>query len=165
MSDYSWEQFDSIFFPKKEDSYAAVEPYSSIIEITLNYPRTAKFKRSTPDQQKLLYKNLLDYVILHSPYSKLLEYTYEQCESGYYHVHGTIMINSPYSYSIHGLIQSMAKVYFTQLPKRYSEYRDIQYYWSFIRYKSPMICLQYVEKDNFERTKIWQDYINKLSLV
>ncbi len=162
MTNYSWEDFDSIFFDK--DYWAAVEPYCSYVEITLAYPPTAQFKRLDEDGRKLLYKNLLDYIKNQTPYCELLDYKYEECKTGRLHVHGTYIIKSPRSYSIHGLIQSMAKVYFTQLSKKYI-YKDVQYYYHFIRYKSPMITLSYVEKDDKKRTEIWDKYINKLSPV
>lgn len=141
--------------------------YSGEIEVTMNFPRTPSFLKMTSSKQKVLYKKLMRILNnsigmnIHEP-----ELFFECCQTGQIHAHGTIHINHDYKV-ISVLLSDMAKSYLSCLPKKYSRFYENHIYPEFNKYRSPSLCLKYIDLDNEEdreQSDKWYDYIRKQQL-
>lgn len=135
--------------------------YTSIIEVTMNHPRTAPFRKRTTSQQIELYENLWIKLCHQVPALTDSQSVMEYCKDGTPHLHGWLRITYGYAGSVYGMISNIAQIYLRLMPKRYSHFRESDYYPSYERYRSPMLCLQYNSSEDKERNIQWQTYIDK----
>lgn len=135
--------------------------YKARIQLTLSHPRTAPFKRMTSSEQEVMYLHHFNHIINDVNNIKDSSSFFETSKDGHRHLHAHLYIESDYPFFIEGLVQEVCKAYFKCLPKRYNTYRSCDYYPQWDRYKSPMICCQYVEINDLERATAWDEYIRK----
>lgn len=152
---------NNLFDIVDSSSLGVIIPLSSIVELTLNHPRTAKFKKLTKDLQIQLYIHLFEFIIAKTPGVKDSQYTFEECKSGFIHLHGYLYIEHTRSGSMEGLVLDIVRNFFTRMPKRYSVMRMDQFYPLFCRYRSPMILAQYRDGSDSTRLETWKSYITK----
>lgn len=161
------EEFNQIFDDNQKslvaDTTAERKSNAGKIELTFNYPRTARFKRLEPEWQKELYKNLLLYVI-----NKLcrhqcidVKYSFEVCKTGFYHMHSSFSYVGRHSPL--GLVTEISEIILSQLPKRYSKFNSELLNHKYCRYRCPAFVCQYTEIDDKKRTELWENYISKIS--
>lgn len=132
------------------------------LEITLNYPRTAKFLRMTELEQKAHYRNWIDDSLeIYKGRIEKADIFFEKCRSGLFHVHMSITMVSTKTFYIFGLISDVVKEFVFRLPKRYAKFDVLNYNCLFRRYRCPSICIQYVEGDDQIRCLHWEAYIRK----
>lgn len=144
--------------PNEGGSYA-------LLEITMNYPRTTRFKNSSTQEQKNLYRILWEKLICfkgmdHIDYFNS-RYTYEVCKSGHVHLHGALYLRVPALYYVNGLLADCARAFLKMMPKRYSNYSDAYMHVDWDKYTCPSICIHHVDTTNKERVIEWETYIDK----
>lgn len=145
-------------------SLAQVAKYKAIIQVTINYPRTAKFLKSNSVQQKQIYKKLFE-VLYHSMGMNTLEYdfVFEACKSGQIHLHGWFEVE----HSIRVptvLLSDMAKQFLLYMPKKYSHFLEAHIYPQYSKYRAPALCMKYINPDDEEdiiTQENYRDYMTK----
>lgn len=137
------------------------------MEITLNYPPNAAYRRMSDDNIKLMYDRLFDYCLVAE---KLKEHiidikkNFEYGKNGKLHLHAILSFQFiDDKYCPQGLIQSFVKCWLRQLPKRFSVWSDSSYWFKFYRYRCPSICCQV--NTELKRALQFADYIKKDCLI
>lgn len=173
MSNYTWDQFDEIFGTGEREMLGRsldnrLNPTKAIIELTLNFPRTAKFKRMSVERQKQLYDGLIYFIMLRLyriGIACTYERTFETCKSGFIHIHAILDLVLPVRvFCPHGLICDIVSAYLYNLPGKHSRYNDKFYRYDLNRFRSPSICCQYRNPTEVSRIDCWKQYINKFSV-
>lgn len=138
------------------------------LEITLNYPENAAYKRMKDDDKKVMYERLWQYVLINQ---KLIDYVVENKtnfeygkQAGKMHMHILLKLHFNGCFCPEGLVKQIAKCWLSQLPKRYYLYDESKYWIKYFRYRCASICCQIQFVNDFERTKYWEDYIKKDNL-
>lgn len=132
------------------------------VELTLNYPRTSRFKRLCYASKVKTYFDLLYYMKLQLRFIKSSEEHVEMCYSGIPHMHAILHCSFDKPYSIEGLISEIVDTWISQMPQRTRESQQKFHYCpSFKCYRCPSILAQWTAPDDIERTKKWEDYIRK----
>lgn len=132
------------------------------IEITLNYPRTAKFKRMDSDQQRALYEKwLLHFVKEYDHVIIKMDKFYEKCQSGDLHLHLYMEVKMPDDYFIFGCVRTIAIPFLSFLPLRYNKFDNGKYNCAFHRYRCPAIVVQWRSDEEELRILHWESYIRK----
>lgn len=134
------------------------------IELTLNYPRTASFKRLCYEDQCKVYDKWLDDA-LSFKFDQItrFERCYERCRDGTAHVHCDIWYTPVGVYNSYGTVCTFVKALLQLLPKRYNKFRDTNYDTYFCSYCSPAICLRLKKQSDLRRAQEWEVYIHKSS--
>ncbi len=159
MTDYSWEQFAEIFdLPKLNILGSTTDKYQCYLELTLNFPRTSRFRRLIYSSQVLVYKNLLDYIKSSNPWIKNIDSFIENSADGSPHLHAMVSCEFTQPYSSEGVIMDFVNSYYSQLPKR-SQLHQYRYHYNHFldQFKSPPICINYKEHN----ASAWNSYIRK----
>lgn len=137
-------------------------PVLGYLEITLNHPRTAKFRRLTDEIKREVYKNL--YLKIKQLLSKHIEHDefyFENCKDGIPHLHASITVSFDTSGSAMGLVSEIVRTYLNALPGKHKVYKSENEYPYYSRYKGPAICCQWTQIDDFKRIAAWEQYIIK----
>lgn len=166
MSYVSVEDWDEYFAGSVMERHTLLDEttvdYCCRLEMTMNYPRSSRFKRLVPESRKLVYVNLLEYIKVHHTCIKLTESTIELCKSGYPHMHVTLHCKMTGPYSIEGLLNDIVKTYVSQLPKlTQNSLHKYHYCNKFNCFKCPSILLQWYRSSDSERALVWSEYIKK----
>lgn len=138
--------------------------YFCYLEITLNYPRNAMFKRLQSDAQISLYMGLLEYMLYNTSLYRFVVYKniqFEKCMDGHTHMHASVKFNFTEPYTAVGLIEQLVKCYLTQLPLKYNYYNEQLMRYDFKRYRCPSIVVQFVDAADIDRIEKWNNYIIK----
>lgn len=140
--------------------------HRGVVEVTLNYPRTASFKRMHPNQQVELYNSL--YKAVRTEWSAVRHVIYdhiafETCINGDVHMHIAIGVHIKQSrFNAYGLCEEFYKLWLSKMPLRYRKQTNLQKsYTAFPRYTAPSIVIQYVPGTDEARIAEWEAYINK----
>jgi len=167
------EESDAIYGVKenygKQNSLGTISEetgYKGVVEVTLNYPRTASFKRMKKWEQERLYRELLDKVMMRwTAYIMVTNTTFrfETCVSGYVHLHLAIAMHIKQAkFNAYGLIEEFFKLWLSEMPLRYRKQTNLQKsYTAFPRYECPSIVIQYIPETDPARIAEWEVYINK----
>jgi len=136
----------------------------SRIELTLNHPRTAKFKRMDSEQQRAHYSKWLDQGL--APYKtkiKKLMICFEQCRDGTEHVHLDIELQTTAQFYPCGLVSDIVKNLLDFLPPKHGikTFNLCNYNCLYWRYVCPSICCQVRDIEDRVRALEWEVYINK----
>lgn len=166
MTDYTWEQFNEVFNLTDEAAFDEVKCLGSttaVIEITLNYPDTADYRRRSDEQKRELYSELfIDLINKVHEVTGTVTQTNMVFEYGdnnnKIHLHGFIEYYN--KGSIYGLLEQIYKHALKQVkPGRGRENsweRTRQYPYPCL--SCPYICMNIGLKENF---KGWGEYIQK----
>lgn len=134
------------------------------IELTLNHPRTAPFKRLTYEQQCKVYDCWIDLAFsYYFPNITKFERCFEKCQDGTAHVHCDIWYRTGRFYNRFGVVSQFVKALLMRLPKRHglAKWRDDNYDSYYTRYVSPSICLTVKDTSDMRRALEWETYIHK----
>lgn len=127
-------------------------------EVTLNHPRSARFKRLIYESRCKLYHDWLESLSLKFPWVKTVEYYYEKCADGQPHAHAIVKAQFDSVFSAEGAVMELVKDWAGGLPKRsWESLQRHQYEPNIDRFKCPCICI------NFKRIYApeWENYIKK----
>lgn len=133
------------------------------IEITINHPRTAPFKRLSPERQKSLL-NSLYFKARSSIVCEIYEDTvrHEQCLDGVMHLHSYIYIKPQKPFYPRGIVMGCAKAILYAMPVRtQAQLSNYHYCDKFKTFKSPAVCVQFTPFSDSKRILQWETYINK----
>lgn len=141
-------------------------PGKAIVEITMNYPHTAAFKKLPASYQKLIYMRIYNNLkCVFGMYRYVPEESriaFECYQSGQWHAHAKITYRTRPNYYIEGFIAEIVKMYLIQLPKKYQDYNDNLLHREFKRYRCPSCVIQYVDPvERPERVLEWETYMSK----
>lgn len=141
-------------------------PDKAIMEITMNYPRTAAFKKLPACYQKLLYMKIYNNLKCVFGMFRFVpeesQIAFEACQSGHWHAHAKITYRTRKNYYVEGFIAEVVKCYLAQLPKKYSDYVDNLLHREYQRYRCPSLVAQFIcPIERPERVLEWETYINK----
>lgn len=134
------------------------------IELTLNYPRTAQFRRASHDEQKDIYHRWIDDSLSdYFPKIQKLDRFFELCKTGMVHVHLDMVMSNAEFYYPCGLVSDIVKSFLGNLPKRFGlkTFNLLNYNCSFRRYRCPSIVCQLREITDIPRALAWETYIRK----
>lgn len=135
------------------------------IELTLNYPRTASFKRKTYEQQCAVYDQWIDDNLGHMfPRITNFRRAYEHCKDGTAHVHLDITYSIPNGiYHPYGITCDFVKPLLQGLPKRYGikTFSIFKYNAIYERYRCPSILCQVRDAKDRIRALNWNAYLDK----
>ncbi len=136
---------------------------SAYVEITLNYPRTTAFIKETTIKQRKRYASYLDIIRCTFGLHNCTEYEtqYETCQSGHIHSHSLFKYEFPTAHFPRGVIADIVKTYLALLPKKYQLYKDCNMDLKYNKYKSPAICIQYIDSTDTNRISVWEKYMRK----
>lgn len=143
--------------------------YRVNIEVTLNHPPDAKYKKILAKGEEELrgyYLKLFEVMLINSKMRDLVdrERTVTFFEhggiGGKLHLHARIVFLCSRVYIIEGIIQSLVKGWKACLTKKYV-YKDKEYYPRFYRYLSPDCVIQWIDPEDTERLIHWDSYIRK----
>lgn len=132
------------------------------IELTLNYPRTAKFKRCSQDEQKSVYDNWFNHFALR--YGNRIvsnRKVFEECKSGFIHVHYDIEFKTLKEYYPAGLVSDIVKTLLEPLPLRHSKFDMKNYNCEYRRYRCPSMVVQLRDIGDIPRAIQWDMYLSK----
>lgn len=136
-----------------------------LLEVTLNYPRTPRFKLMTTVQQKSLYLQLWNKLICFKGMERIVRestrHTFELCSTGHVHLHGALYIRMPGPYYPEGIVNDLVKTWLQLLPKKFQAYNDNNFYKDWQRYRCPSICVKHTSNGDTERVTEWETYMNK----
>lgn len=163
----SWEQFDEIFGIKDEARFAECKSLgrtTDVIEITINYPETAEYKRLGEEKAKYMtihtFIDVINY--LHERYSNVLQTNYVIEYSPKMHLHGYIEINN-IGGTRYGLCEEIMRFLLTYVrPGRGREntWERAQHY-PFPCVRVPFCCVNVGPK---EKSNGWEEYMKKNAL-
>lgn len=154
--------------------------YGGYLEVTLNLPRSVSFKAMPSGVQKRHYSLIWNEVITVLK-RKLLpiddtaqdEITFEYCESGHIHLHGSIRIHEDNVLVPVGLIADLVKyfliAYSKYLVDQYTydkslkpvRYDEKNMYFLDNHYQSPMVNIRYRKTSETARILVWETYMHK----
>jgi hypothetical protein len=141
------------------------ESFKCVVELTLNPPQTASYKR-------LSYDDKLDFIdthfraILREHKIKVYKYSFERYQTGYPHLHAQLYFDLPPCGDIDGLVMEIALTYIHRLTPKYRN--AFTNTWRYMhkglhRYLCPAIVVQYKEIEDTQRHEEWLEYISKIS--
>lgn len=135
------------------------DTYDGILQVTINYPRTASFLKMSSQKQKLLYIKIFN-ILYNAIGMNTGDYdiVFEACKSGQIHLHGWFTIQHDYRV-ISVLLSDIVKQFLQCLPKKYSTFKESNIYSQYNRYRSPALCLQYIDLSNDEDIQKQQNFI------
>lgn len=134
------------------------------IELTLNYPRTAAFKRMSYEEQKQHYDRWIHLATAcYTSRIKKMQIFYEKCKSGDCHVHLDIHLYTFSEYYPCGLVSDWVRSFLSQLPVRHGikNFSLSNYHCGYRRYRCPPICCQIRDIEDEQRALVWETYIRK----
>jgi len=143
----------------------SVEPRKTLechLEVTLTYPATTEWLNMPSIlQKKKLYK-IWDNMQILSLSPKFKHHIFEFHKSGHVHLHGVIAFEMENKFSQHGLVCDHVKLALMQYPKKYKNFSDNYFKSDFVRYRSPQICVQYINhQEKPKRYDEWLLYMQK----
>lgn len=133
---------------------------SNIVEYTINVPRTKLKNKSRDDQIRYyesLVKPMIDYLKEHDVVASEVHYAELCADQKSVHMHGCIFLKG--KFYIEGIIKDMVRSLISLIDKRLQLRWEQNYYHHMMRYRSPMLCIQY--SDQIDRIKHWEQYIRK----
>lgn len=134
------------------------------LELTLNHPRTAAFRRASEAEQRLIYDKWIDdsLSVYFDRISKMDRF-YELCRSGMVHVHLDLHLVPREQYYPCGLVSDIVKEFLSHLPKRHGikTFSLLNYNCNFRRYRCPSIVCQLRDASEARRSLLWEEYIRK----
>lgn len=162
----SWSDFNDIFDMNVSECRKyldeTMDNYRFTLELTLNYPRTHRYKRLIKSSRDKLLRDLMSYISHHCAYIKTYEEHIEKSNDGYEHLHVQAHCSSQVPYSVEGAVMEVVNTYVSQLPKRtlltLPKYHYSQKYGVF---RCPSILVQWTPVEDLKRTGEWCDYIRK----
>lgn len=117
--------------------------------ITINHPRTIPFLNVDSNKQRQLYANIWNNIAY--PLNIIeKDYRFEFCKSGQVHMHCIVLYNFNKSGNVCGLISDIVKSFLPYLDadckrKKREGFKESSMYPQYCRYKSPALCVQYLE--------------------
>lgn len=143
------------------------EPHHCYLEITINHPQTADYKRLTYDNKVDLIVSKLNHMLANLSHSIAhIKYSIEHYsgEGGLPHLHAQVHLILDRQGDINGLVTDVAIRYIRTLSWRYE--KEHSQVWKYLhieynRYRCPSCVVQYKERDDIERIEHWDRYISK----
>lgn len=136
------------------------------IELTMNYPRSARFVKMRTAKQHQFYNQILSIVLQSIGPGKLeLENKcFEINGDGNYHCHALIRCVTAVHHFPIGVVSDMVKTYLELLPKKYSKYSGTAMHPGYVRYRCPSIVCQYRDMTD-PHVDVFRNYIDKYKLL
>lgn len=147
--------------PTNATQGACVE-HKVALQFTLNYPRTVKFLNANSSEQKKIYAKILHNVKNFNGFipDEVL-YVYEHCASGQIHMHCNLTYTIRQNFCINGLVSDFTKSVLSQLPLKYSQYKEGALNIEWNRYRDKGLCVQYFPASH-DRVKFFSEtYMSK----
>lgn len=125
-------------------------------QITINHPRSARFKKMLSSKQKNHLLSIFQIPIKHfKDHVKDSDYVFELCQDGQIHLHG--WYNLEFEKEIpHIILNDIAKLLHSCIKYKKIEYSEKNFFPQYDRYRSAPICVQY-KTDNSE----YENYMRK----
>lgn len=134
------------------------------IELTLNHPRNAWFKRASSEAREKKYEEFFQLLFDHYREGIIgLKYSFEKCKDGSDHMHAHIQFRFKEFKHPCALVCHLVRLWLLLLPQRYCIPNDREYNFKYMRIRRPSIVCQFVDPDEKKRTQDWEAYINKSS--
>lgn len=151
--------FKSMFDLAKQDPlevtlHSKLNKDIKLLEYTINIPHK-RLELLNEEKQRDLYIKVLSKSLKEISHENEIHY-FEKCKDGNYHLHGKIDVKG--DHYIEGVVQTFAKQCIKAIDGRL-KYDRYGYYPSFMRYRSPCVCVQYTT--DLERKLHWDQYISK----
>lgn len=159
-----WDLFDEIFDMSGAECKNHLDEIRTIyrftLELTLNFPRNARFKRLVRKSQEWIYHDLLYYIKLQNSFIKETKEYIEDCKDGLPHMHAILYCEVDKPYSAEGVVMNVVNDWISQMPKQSRKnFYKFNYSYHYAVFKHPSILVQY--NTDVERTKNWEQYISK----
>lgn len=155
------ESRDSNLLSEKGIQYHVTRGDRCFLEVTLNHPRTMRWKRLSYDEQVVHLVNLWYRIVTYGTKVVKEHYVIEKCQDGTPHLHGMMQMVVSDPHLPLGVVCDIVHRALNHVPQRYSHFRSNYICERYDRYQSPYVCVQYVHNEDRDGVAIWETYMKK----